>query len=74
MSTLQKAVNILQNMPETELEAAYTYLLFLYENYPSQQESTTSAFGIAHKYANPDLIGKEEGAYQDAIYKKYVSD
>ena len=32
---------------------------------------TTSAFGIASKYANPDLIPQEEGAFARAMVEKH---
>lgn len=72
MSTLEKAVNLLQEMPEQAVEAVYAFMqTFL----PRHTAATTeSAFGIAHKYANPALIDQEEGAFERAMVKKHETD
>ena len=36
-----------------------------------KQEAKKSARGILSKYANPDLIPKEEGAWERAVVEKY---
>lgn len=39
-----------------------------------QRTDKTSAFGIASKYANPDLIPLEEGAWAEAAADKHAKD
>lgn len=80
MPTLEKNMELLQTIPENQLESVYTFLQFI-KFKESQQESTkknnngnTSAFGIAHKYANPDLIQLEKEAFANAMAEKHVID
>ena len=40
MSTLKKAINLLQDMPERKLEAVYTYIQFV--NTLEENEETTT--------------------------------
>lgn len=52
MSTLEEAIDLLQDMPEQSIGKVYRFIQVLH----SQQESIVvlskeSAFGIAHKYA-----------------------
>lgn len=72
MSTLEKAINLLQDMPEQSIEKVYKFIQVLH----SQQESIDvpskeSAFGIAHKYANLDLLEKEREAFENAMLEKH---
>lgn len=74
MSTLEKAVNLLYELPEQALETVYTFMQFVQVNQSSSTQPTNTAFGIAHKYANPSLIEKEEGAFENAAVQKHDSD
>lgn len=74
MSTLEKAIILLQQMPEQSIEAVYDFMKSIQQ---PQQDNVkpldTSAFGIAHKYANPALIEKEKGAFEDAMVRKHAA-
>lgn len=79
MSTLEKAVELLQTMPEQKVEAIYTYICFVNsqiseEESTSKKKSAKSIVGIAHKYANPDLIPLEKEAFADAMAEKHTID
>lgn len=70
MSTLEMAINLLQKMPEQAVEMVYAFM----QSVQDQQNSTVepvSAFGIAHKYANPALIEQEGGAFEHAMVEKH---
>ncbi len=69
MSTLEKAMNLLQEMPEQALERVYAFMQMV----SAQQQPTppSSAFGIAHKYADPALIAQEGGAFELAMAEKH---
>lgn len=77
MSTLEKAVNLLQLMPESKVENAYMYIRFLYsqtdssEFIPSEKD-VDSIIGIAQKYANPELIPLEKEAFANAMAEKHA--
>lgn len=79
MSTLEKATQLLQKLPENKLEAVYVYMRFVDaqiepdKNISDNENSTMSAFGIAHEYANPALINREEGAFERAMAEKTCS-
>ena len=70
MSTLEKAMNLLQEMPEQTLETVYAFMQSLL---PQQDRlaGPPTAFGIAHKYANPTLREKERGAFERAMVEKH---
>jgi hypothetical protein len=81
MSTLEKVMSLLQDMPEQQLETVYTFTQLMTMNQtihltiqPEYHEpvKNETAFGIAHKYANPNLIEKEEGVFEDAMAKKHA--
>ena len=74
MSTLEKAMSLLQELPEQKVETVYTFIQFIIANDAADTANRTSAFGIAHKYANPDLIDKEKEAFSNAMFKKHVLD
>lgn len=82
MSTLEKTISLLESMPNDKIETAYALLRFIdsdtYEptsdTTASKMEAIQSMLGIAHEYANPDLIGQEEGAFERAIVEKYATD
>ncbi len=62
MSTLEKTINLLQDMPEQSIEKVYRFIRVLQsrqDNAGDDVHQETSAFGIAHKYANPTLIEAE---------------
>lgn len=80
MSTLEKTMELLRTMPESQLDTVYTFLQFI-KFKESQRESqqkinsgNTSAFGIAHKHANPDLIPLEKEAFANAMAEKHAID
>ncbi len=70
MSTLEKAMNLLQEMPEQAIEAVYAFMQSIREQQNRRAEPST-AFGIAHKYANPALIERERGAFERAVVEKH---
>lgn len=61
MSTLEKAMELLQTIPEDKLDTVYTFLQFVkfQDDLAEEPPKSTSAFGIAHKYADPSLIPLE---------------
>ncbi len=76
MSTLEKTINLLQDMPEQSIENVYRFIRVLQsrqDNAGDAVHQETSAFGIAHKYANPTLIEKEKEAFQNAMLKKHAN-
>ncbi len=73
MSTLEMAINLLQEMPEQAVETVYAFM----QSVLAQQNRRTepsAAFGIAHKYANPALIEEEGGAFERAMVEKHEAD
>ena len=72
MSTLEKAMELLQTIPENRLETVYTFLQFV--KLQEDEQGTTSAFGIAHKYADPNLVSKEKEAFANAMAEKHAID
>lgn len=79
MSTLEKAMDLLQTIPENKLEYVYTFLQFIKfqeaeQETPADRNGKTSAFGIAHEYANPKLIPLEKEAFANAMAKKHAID
>lgn len=77
MSTLEKAINLLQTMPEHKLEAIYMYMQFvnsLTENEETgiKKKSASSIAGIARKYAKPELIPLEKEAFANAMAEKHA--
>lgn len=78
MSTLEKAINLLQTMPENKVEAIYMYMRFVNaqnetsETKTVKPKSARSIVGIAHEYANPDLISLEREAFADAMVEKHA--
>lgn len=76
MSTLEKAIELLQEMPENKLEAVYMYIRFVdsqsddNESIPVPNKSIDSLMGIAHEYANPSLAKKETDAFENAVIEK----
>lgn len=76
MSTLEKAMELLQKMPEQKIEAIYTYICFVNsqmeaEETSQKKKSAKSIVGIAQKYANPDLIPLEKEAFANAMAEKH---
>ncbi len=70
MSTLEKAMDLLQEMPEQTVEVVYAFM----QSVLGQQErraEPSAAFGIAHKYADPALIESERGAFERAMVEKH---
>ena len=80
MSTLEKTIDLLQTISETELETVYTFVQFIKFQADQQETSQkvkngkTSAFGIAHQYANPNMIPLEKEAFADAMAEKHAID
>lgn len=77
MSTLEKAMELLQTMPEQKVEAIYTYMCFVNtqmdteESTPKKKNAKTIV-GIAQKYANRDLIPLEKEAFANAMAEKHA--
>lgn len=79
MSTLEKTMDLLQTISEDRLESVYTFLQFIKFQEEEQKVSEnkngqTSAFGIAHEYANPALIPLEKEAFANAMAEKHAID
>lgn len=78
MSTLERAIDLLQTIPENEPETVCTFLQFIKSQVAQQgipdkgSINKTSAFGIAHQYANPDLIPFEKEAFANAMAEKHA--
>ncbi len=70
MSTLEKAINLLQEMPEQTIETVYAFMQSVLDQQNHRTEPS-AAFGIAHKYANPALIENERGAFERAMVEKH---
>lgn len=73
MSTLEKAMNLLQEMPEQAIEAVYAFMQSVQAR-ESRSVEPSGAFGIAHKYSNPALIESERGAFERAMVEKHKTD
>ena len=73
MSTLEKAINLLQEMPETAIETVYAFMQSVLAQ-QGRREERSGAFGIAHKYSNPALIESERGAFERAMVEKHKAD
>lgn len=80
MSTLEKAMELLQELPEHKLEAVYLYMRFVDEQMESEiptahrKKGAKSIMGIARQYADPERIAMEEGAFANAMEEKHASD
>ena len=78
MSTLEKAIGLLQEMPENKLEAVYMYIRFVdsqsdsNEAIPAPNKSIDSLMGIAHEYAPPSVMEKETDAFENAVIEKFA--
>ena len=70
VSTLEMAINLLQEMPEQAVETVYAFMQSVLAQQGRRAEPS-AAFGIAHKYANPALIEKEGGAFERAMVEKH---
>lgn len=76
MSTLEKAIGLLQEMPESKLEAVYMYIRFVdsqsdsNEAIPAPNKIIDSLMGTAHKYGTPSLREKEADAFENAAIKR----
>lgn len=82
MSTLEKTIGLLETMSNDKIETVYAFVRFIdSDNYempsnatPAKLEAVQTMLGIAHEYANPELIEQEEGAFERAITEKYATD
>ncbi len=82
MSTFEKAVTLMENMPEYKLETIYAFIRFMDSEPEEIDESrqskkkarVLSLAGMAHEYANPALIEQEEGAFERAMAEKHAID
>lgn len=83
MSTLEKTINLLQEMPEHTLESLYDFIYSIWihqDDNAKQPESifipdekdVDSIIGIAHEYANPELIPFEKEAFANAMAEKHA--
>ena len=79
MSILEKTIGLLETMPNDKIETVYAFVRFIESDTyklppePTSQKTETiqSMFGIAHEYANLDLIEQEEGAFERAMVEKH---
>ncbi|MCM1105337.1 MAG: hypothetical protein NC355_00185 [Blautia sp.] len=77
MSTLEKTINLLQEMPEQKLEAVYMYVRFVNaqtEEASSPKKDASSIAGLAKQYANTDMISLEKEAFANAMVEKHAID
>lgn len=80
MSTLEKAISLLESMPEDKIETVYTFIQFVDSRNNQSMNNTLlqqdvdarSILGIAHEYANIALINQEEGAFERAMAEKHA--
>ncbi|MFG6329300.1 MAG: hypothetical protein K1W06_07495 [Lachnospiraceae bacterium] len=73
MVTFEKTIDLLQTIPENELETVYTFLQFIkFQEAHKNNDGKTSAFGIVHEYANPGLIPLEKEAFANAMAEKHA--
>lgn len=73
MSTLEKAITLLQEMPEQTIETVYDFMQSIHPQRNNLfRPSDGSAFGIAHKYANTALIEQEKEAFENAMVRKHA--
>lgn len=70
MSTLEKTIHLLQKAPEHTIETVFAYLQSVLEQ-QSRSVASSTAFGIAHQYANPALMEREKEAFQRAMVEKH---
>ncbi len=70
MSTLEKAMDLLQEMPEQAVETVYAFMQSVLDQ-QNRRSGPSAAFGMAHKYANPALIESERGAFERAMVEKH---
>ena len=73
MSTLEKAMNLLQEMPESAIETVYAFMQSVLAQH-SRCSEPAGAFGLAHKYSNPALIESERGAFERAMVEQHKAD
>ncbi len=81
MSTLEKAVGLMKNMPESKIETIYAFIRFINseqdeiapENHLPKLATVKSFIGIAQEYANPAFIDQEEGAFERAMAEKHAT-
>ena len=82
MSTLEKAMDLLQTMPEQKIKIIYAFIRFMdtepEETAAMQQlekrAAVQSMLGMAHEYANPALIPLEKEAFANAMAEKHALD
>ena len=73
MSTLEKAIILLHEMPEQTLETVYAFMQTISAQPPRVIEAQErTAFGIAHKYANTSLMEQETEAFRNAMVQKHA--
>lgn len=78
MSTLERAMDLLQTIPENELETVYTFLQFIKfqkkgETFLDEgQRDKASVFGIFHEYVNPERVPLEKEAFANAMAEKHA--
>lgn len=78
MSTLEKAIELLQEMPENKLEAIYMYIRFAYsqpgsdEGISALNKSMDSLMGITHEHINPSSAEKKADTFENAAIEKFA--
>lgn len=75
MSTLERATSLLQNLSEEKLKTICSFIEYIKDDEKSMSKDIVndhSAFGIAHKYANPELMEREKEAFIDAMAQKHA--
>lgn len=67
MSTREMLFDIINEMPEEELQA----LLVILGGYQRRTKSASEVSGMLSKYANPTLIEQEDGAWERTVTEHY---
>lgn len=78
MSALERAMDLLQAIPENELETVCNFLQFIKlqgegtRSFAGWQQGKDSAFGMFHEYADPERIPQEKEAFAHAMAEKHA--
>lgn len=66
-----QAIRPLEDFSAVENQRVIITIMDEFVETTRKQEAKKSARGILSKYANPDLIPKEEGTWERAVVEKY---
>ena len=75
MITREYAINVINTLSDEQIDKlikiAHVLGFSKVAEEEQPKEKRASAMGIANKYANPDLIPFEKGAWERAVIEKY---